>query len=164
VTRVGVDYFAHVGICVAELERALRFYRDVLGFKQVAELRIGGEPTATLLGLPGMELHAVWLDRDGRRIELMHYPRPGAVGAAGPRPMNQRGLTHLALRVSGIDGVIDAVEAAGGRVLERTRVENPAYGAQLVFVTDPDGTLIELVEMAGDPTLAPGDPNYTRRV
>jgi lactoylglutathione lyase len=159
---VGVDYFAHVGICVSDLERSRRFYRDVLGFKEVAELRIGGAPTDTLLGLPGMELHALWLDRDGRRIELLHYPQPGAVGPAEPRPMNQRGLTHLALRVSDLDGVLAALRAAGGQVLESTRVANPEYRARLVFATDPDGTRIELVEAPGDPTLAPGDPAYTR--
>ena len=39
----------HIGICVSDMERSKRFYRDVLGFRYVRELRLEGELSDTLL-------------------------------------------------------------------------------------------------------------------
>ena len=138
------------------MDRALRFYRDGLGFVYRSELRVAGEPTDTLLELHQVDLHACYLERDGTRIELLHYASPGAVGAAVPRPMNQLGLTHLSLRVSDLAAIVAALRAVGGVVIERSRIDIPAFESAAVFVTDPDGTRIELVQAPGDPTLPPG--------
>lgn len=147
---------SHIGICVSDLERSLRFYRDQLGFRRVSELEIGGEPTSTLLQIDDVDLHAVYLERDGTRIELLHYKRPGATGPDSPRPMNQVGLTHLSLRVDRLADLLRDLENAGVRVLEKSKIEIPAFDAAAVFVTDPDGTLIELVQAPGDPSALPG--------
>ena len=149
---MAVQYLMHFGVCVRDLERSIRFYRDALGFTEAGRLEIEGEPTATMLGLPELELHAIYLDRDGFRIELLHYPTPGTVGPAEARPMNQPGLTHMALRVDDLDATIRDVEAHGGRVIESSRVYNPSFEASLVYATDPDGTRLELVQVPKDPT------------
>jgi len=75
-------------------------------------------------------------------IELLYYDRPGSVGPAERRPMNDFGLTHLALRVDNVDAVIERIVEQGGRAYPHTRVETPL--GILVFCTDPDGTRIEL--------------------
>ena len=62
-----IQYVMHFGICVRDLDRSIRFYRDGLGFEEAGGLEIAGEPTATLVEIPGMELRAVYLDRDGMR-------------------------------------------------------------------------------------------------
>jgi lactoylglutathione lyase len=142
----------HFGICVRDLERSIRFYRDGLGFEEAGRLEIEGEPTATLVEVPGMELHAVYLDRDGMRIELLHYPKPGTVGAAQARPMNQPGLTHLAFRVESIDDAISLLEPLGAGILTHTRVHDDVYDADIIYLTDPDGTRLELVQTKNDPT------------
>ena len=147
-----IEYVMHVGICVRDLERSIRFYRDGLGFKEAGGLEVVGEPTATMLGLPELELHAVYLERDGLRIELLHYPIPGTVGEATARPMNQPGLTHFAVRVSDLVGVLEELVALGGHVLEGTRVYNADYDCHLVYATDPDGTRLELAQTPKDPT------------
>lgn len=148
--------FTHIGICVADLERSIRFYRDLLGFHLRSDLRVQGEPSQTLLRLPSVDLHAVYLERDGMRIELLHYESPGATGSTEPRAMNQRGLTHLSLRVDDLAGTVDRLGAAGARVLEDSRIDIPAFSAAAVFVCDPDGTLIELVQSPGDVEAPPG--------
>ena len=146
----------HVGICVADVERALRFYRDGLGFTYRSELRVQGEPTDTLLRLHGVDLHAVYLERDGTRIELLHYAAPSAVGDDAPRPMNRRGLTHLSLRVDNVAETVAALRAAGGHILDETHIDLPDFAAAAIFLTDPDGTLIELVQSPGDLEAPPG--------
>jgi catechol 2,3-dioxygenase-like lactoylglutathione lyase family enzyme len=148
----------HVGICVADLERALVFYRDGLGFRPRSELEIGGEPTATLLRLKDVDLHAVYLERDGVRIELLHYRSPGHAGTATPRPMNGLGLTHLSMRVDDLDATLRDLVAAGATALRDSRIDIPAFEAAAVLVTDPDGTLIELVQAPGNPEVPPGAP------
>ncbi|HXQ21176.1 MAG TPA: VOC family protein [Candidatus Acidoferrales bacterium] len=146
----------HIGICVSDWERSLRFYRDALGFTYLSELQIAGEPTNTLLQLDNVELRALYLERDGTRIELLHFASPGHRGAAQPRPMNQLGLTHLSLRVDDLAATLEALQRAGAQILDRSRIDIPAFNAAAVFVTDPDGTLIELVQSPGDPSVPPG--------
>jgi catechol 2,3-dioxygenase-like lactoylglutathione lyase family enzyme len=146
----------HIGICVTDLERSVRFYRDGLGFAYRAELRVQGEPSDTLLRLRGVDLRAVYLERDGTRLELLHYAAPGAVQADAPRPMNQCGLTHLSLRVDSVADTLAALRAAGAQPLDDTRIDIPEFGAAAIFVTDPDGTMIELVQSPGDLEAPPG--------
>jgi catechol 2,3-dioxygenase-like lactoylglutathione lyase family enzyme len=146
----------HVGICVSDLDRALRFYRDLLGFTYRSALGVQGEPSDTLLRLRGVDLQAVYLERDGTRIELLHYQAPGVVGDATPRAMNARGLTHLSLRVDNLADTLATLRDGGVRVLDETLIDIPAFGAAAVFIADPDGTLIELVQSPGDLEAPPG--------
>jgi catechol 2,3-dioxygenase-like lactoylglutathione lyase family enzyme len=141
--------FSQVGICVSDWRRSLRFYHDVLGFRYVHELELKGEPSDTLLRLEGVALRAIYLEREGVRIELLHFDSPGCTGDGEPRPMNRLGLTHLALRVDDLDRMLGELAGAGVRVLRETRIEVPHARTKAVFITDPDGTLIELVQQPG---------------
>jgi catechol 2,3-dioxygenase-like lactoylglutathione lyase family enzyme len=65
--------------------------------------------------------------------------------------MNQVGLTHLSFLVSDLDGVLAKLRALGATVLDATRLDGRGKGPNAVFVADPDGTRIELVEGDFDP-------------
>ncbi|HKA39265.1 MAG TPA: VOC family protein [Burkholderiales bacterium] len=146
----------HIGICVTDVARSIAFYRDLLGFAYRSELRVQGEPSDTLLRLRGVDLHAVYLERDGTRIELLYYAAPGAIGDGAPRAMNGRGLTHLSLRVDNLKEMLPALRAGGARVLDETMIEIPEFGAAAIFIADPDGALIELVQSPSDLEAPPG--------
>ncbi len=141
---------SHIGICVSDWKRSLRFYHDLLGFRYVYELEFKGEPAATLLRLPDVEFRAIYLEREGVRIELLHYTSPGHVGDGKPRAMNALGLTHLSLRVDDLDAVLSELREAGVEILSDTRIDVEQDQAHAIFVTDPDGMLIELVQQPGD--------------
>lgn len=141
---------SHIGICVSDWKRSLRFYQDVLGFRYVHELEVKGEPSETLLQLKDVELRAVYLEREGVRIELLHYASPGHEPAATPRALNRLGLTHLSLRVDDLDAVLAELAEAGVDVLSHTRIEIPEARARAIFIADPDGLPIELVQQPGD--------------
>ena len=113
--RLVILRVSHLGLCVADLERSLRFYCEGLGFREASGLDLAGEPSATLLELPGVALRARWLERDGVRLELLHYPSPGASGDGRPRAMNALGFTHLSFRVAELDAAVARLEALGGR-------------------------------------------------
>ena len=133
---------SHVGICVSDWKKSLRFYHDVLGFRYVQELELSGEPSSTLMQLEDVDLRALYLEREGVRIELLHYEKPGHTSDPIPRPMNQLGLTHLSLRVEDLEALLKDFADAG--------VDVPRANAKAVFITDPDGTLIQRVQQPGD--------------
>jgi glyoxylase I family protein len=146
---MGIRRFSHVGVCVSDLDRSLAFYRDGLGFREVGRLDVAGDATETLLQVEDVDLCAVFLERDGVRLELLYYRSPAHRGAGEPRPMNALGLTHLSLRVDDLGALVDSLESAGARVLRATRVRNEELASDAIFVTDPDGTRIELVSSSG---------------
>lgn len=151
-----VQRYSHLGLCVADLARAERFYREGLGFREISRIEVAGGASDTLLELEGSELEAVYLERDGLRLELLHFRRPGALGAGEARPVNQRGLTHLSFRVEDCDVAARRLAGLGGRVLGHTRIDNPQFRSIAVFVLDPDGARVELVQSPGDPERVPG--------
>jgi catechol 2,3-dioxygenase-like lactoylglutathione lyase family enzyme len=144
----------HIGIGVSDLERSLRFYRDLLGFTWEHQLDVEGEPTDTLLRLRGTKLHAEYLSRDGVRIELLHFASP-KVPPHRERAMNELGLTHLSFRVADLDAVVDGLRKAGERVLDESIIRFPEWQSAACFIVDPDGQLIELVQSPGDPAAPP---------
>jgi catechol 2,3-dioxygenase-like lactoylglutathione lyase family enzyme len=143
---VAIERLTHIGLCVSDLARSKRFYGEALGFAERSDLAVSGPTVDTLLELDDVELSAVYLERDGVLLELLHFASPGHVGPNARRPMNQLGLTHLSFRVSDLDAVVARVQRAGAHVVDATRIDNPEVGASAVFVCDPDGTRIELVQ------------------
>lgn len=141
--------FSHVGICVSDLERSVRFYCDGLGFELVQSHTVG-EEFGRLMELGDVVLQSRFVRRDGVSIELLHFDSPGHSGEAVRRPMNQLGLTHLSLRVQDVDVVAKAIESLGGTMVADTRT---TFGSSdvldFVYCTDPDGVRIELMHLPG---------------
>ncbi len=134
--------FSHVGQCVTDLERARAFYVEVLAFDEVMDLDVSGSQSATLLRLPDpVGLRAVYLRRDGFVLELLAFSEPEPLPRR-ERPIIEPGLTHISVGVDDLDATCAAVVAHGGAVLTESRLPTA------VFVTDPDGQVIEL--LAGD--------------
>jgi glyoxylase I family protein len=150
-----IQRLTHMGICVSDLERSLHFYGEVLGCREVGRLELEGQPTATLNGWTDVKVRAVYLERDGWRLELMEFAVPGAIGPDAPRPMNQLGLTHLSFRVADLDAACARIEAAGGGVLRETRLAVPGGATRAIMAFDPDGVRLELIEAPGDPNAVP---------
>jgi catechol 2,3-dioxygenase-like lactoylglutathione lyase family enzyme len=142
--------FSHVGICVSDLERSLRFYGEGLGFEQVASHQVG-EEFAALMEVEGVVLESRMLTRDGVTIELLSFNSPGYTGDRDRRPMNRLGLTHLSVRVDDVEAAASTIESLGGTVVRGTRTTFDLGSTRLDFVycTDPDGVRIELMDLPG---------------
>jgi lactoylglutathione lyase len=140
---------SHTAVCVSNLERSLRFYTEGLGY-QVLEGFETGDEVAGLCEIempPPIQMYAQFIAKDGVKLELVHWPTPGVHGTPS-RTRNQLGLTHLSYEVTDLPAVEARLVAFGGTVIEgsRTHVDTAAYQVDLVFLADPDGTRIELVE------------------
>ena len=135
----------HIGLCVHDIERSEHFYRAALGFDVVGRMTVDDDATAQLLDVTDLVLDLVYLERDGFRLELLGYLRPGSAGQPGPHPMNEVGFTHLSFRVDNADALVESVVAHGGRALPE-RTVHFGSGNRGLMATDPDGNLIELIE------------------
>lgn len=150
--------FGHLGICVTSLAVSVPFYRDLLGFRALTQVDVRGADADRLLGLAGVDQTSVFLERDGVRLALFEFRSPRFAGARPARAMNEPGMAAIMLRVDDLDATLSAMRAASVQVLDDTRTDYPEYGSRLVFVADPDGTMIELVEIPGDPYVPFGRP------
>ena len=136
---------SHLGLCVSDLDRALRFWCDGLGFS--ADERYDLDDTM-LPGLDralevdeGVKVVSQFIRSGGLAIELLHYSSPGVSGTPSAH-RNQLGLTHVAFRTPDVDASVARLVEHGGTVLESTRA---TLGVDLVFVADPDGNRVELM-------------------
>lgn len=133
----------HVGHCVTDLARSRRFYEELLGFTYQRELKVPDTPAGQLLRVePPVGLTAVYLERDGFVLELLHFDRAGNA-ARRARPFTEPGLTHLSVSVDDIAATCARVAGLGGEVLADTEIPGMA-----VMIRDPDGQLIELLPMS----------------
>jgi len=141
--------FSHLGICVSDLDRSLRFYCQGLGFELVQSHTVGPE-FGRLMEIDEVSLQSRFVRRDGVSIELLHFVSPGHTGEPTRRPMNQLGITHLSLLVRDLDAVGDVIEALGGAVVRGTRTTfGSSESLDFVYCTDPDGVRIELMHLPG---------------
>ncbi|WP_436777825.1 VOC family protein [Yinghuangia sp. YIM S09857] len=139
---------SHIGLCVSDLDRALRFYCEGLGFAPVIAYEIGNEAAAAL-EVPGdVRLKSQMIAKGTLMVELLHYASPGTTGVPSAQ-RNQLGLTHLSFIVDDVDAAAERLVAFGGRVLPETRtsMKTDESSAELVFLADPDGTRVELMKL-----------------
>ena len=138
---------SHVAIAVTDLARSLRFFTEGLGFEAGPCFESGDEVAAVSEVEPPVRMRSQYLTKDGFRLELMGWETPAVHGEAS-RFRNQRGLTHLSFEVDDIVEVEDRLLALGGHRLPgaRVKVEREPADISLVFLTDPDGTRIELLQ------------------
>lgn len=136
--------FNHVGLCVTDLDRSRAFYEGALGFTHRRDLTVPDAPASTLLQVPApVGLRAVYLERDGFVLELLHFARDGN-DPRRERSFTEPGLTHLSFSVPDLDDACARVSGLGGEVLHGTDVAGRA-----IMVRDPDGQLLELLPAGG---------------
>lgn len=143
-----VNFIGHVGICVSDMEGTLRFWCDGLGFKVLSGRSFRGSSWKRVLEVDELELHNKIIRRDHMTIELLEFEKPGHVGTAERSPMNQLGLTHIAVWVSDIDAVAQQIVECGGSLIEETRTDfdHPKLKGRWLICCDPNGVRVELVE------------------
>ena len=114
----------HVSFPVRDLERAVHFYRDVLGLAPIPR--------------PDLPFPGAWLGGNGIQVHLI-VPPEGAPLGSPPPSLNPLG-GHVAFAIDDYDRVVSALHAAGIETLEA--------GSEVgqLWVRDPDGHLIELIE------------------
>lgn len=141
----------HTGITVANLERSLAFWRDVLGFELSHTAHQAGEMASEITGVAGAEIKlAVVKAPGGQKIELLEYLAPPERKRHVDLQPCDVGFVHVALIVDGLDAILNAINASGWRAAGKpqTLQTGPNAGKRVVYVRDPDGTTIEFMQMS----------------
>jgi len=140
----------HTGITVANLERSLSFWRDVLVFELSHRAHHTGDLAAEVTGVPGAEISIAVLKGYGHKIELLEYLAPSDRKHVEPRSCDI-GSVHVAFTVDNLDAVLNAIAASGWSSAGKpqTLKSGPNAGKRVVYVRDPDGTTIEFMQPPG---------------
>ena len=133
----------HTAISTGNMERALAFYRDLLGMEVDFDTSFAGDKADQITALDNAAARIVMLNAGNARIELFEFTAPTPQPSNPQRPVCDHGLTHICLQVSDIDGEYQRLADAGVTFhcpplqLGRSRA---TYGR------DPDGNVFELLE------------------
>lgn len=142
---------AHLGITVSDVEGSLRFYGETLGIEHIKS-QVSDQPYLALVtGLPGCSLKIGFVRAEGDDVpfELIEYVKPaGGRALAG---FGIPGTPHACWQVDDLAAACERLSQAGLELCGEPQAL--AYGpwaeALGAFVRDPDGLLIELIELPG---------------
>ena len=135
----------HTGFVVRDRNKAVAFYRDVVGLKVISEYERRGEGIDQVIGYQDAHLKATTLDLgEGHVLELIQYLNP----SSEERPTEERsvlGAAHLAIQVDDIQAMFEKVTAGGAQTLNPPAELAP--GRMACYFQDPDGNWLELLEL-----------------
>jgi catechol 2,3-dioxygenase-like lactoylglutathione lyase family enzyme len=155
---IGVGNFAHI---VADLDKSLGFYRDVLGLAVTNSIPFapneavakfghteGGQSRVAVLRVPGLAMG----------VELIEY-KDIARTPQRPRFVDP-GAANLALRVRDLDALFPRIQRYPGVTVltaagKPVTITTPNGTLHAVFIQDPDGFVVEMLEVANPPADAP---------
>ncbi len=128
----------HIGIMVNDIQKSVDFYTSVLGFS-----------IATKIEMAEAGLSAVFIEKNGSKIELMEFrgkkvPKRSEAAklklGGNSIPIND----HITFSVENIESTVSELKEKGVVFdLEPMQLED---GIKLAYFKDPNGVPIELIE------------------
>src|SRR5438105_11615519 len=110
-----ITHLDHVSVLITDVERSRRFYRDLLGLKEIARPKT-------------FDFVVIWFELGNQQLHLLLKERPDTIS---PR--------HFALRVADCAAAREHFRAHGVPIEETT----PIPHCDRFFLRDPDGNRIE---------------------
>lgn len=144
----------HTGFIVSDLERAVAFYRDLLGMRvERPPTELVGEWISGVVGYPGTRIKSAYVGvGDGHSIELIQYLTPYPGPSAGPA-RNRIGAAHAGMLVDDVRGWYEKLVAAGVTVTGPPALRDLAFpwARYAIYFQDPDGNWLEFAERGPRP-------------
>ncbi len=136
----------HTAISTPDLDRAIAFYRDLLGFEVLVNgaWPRGVESVDTLIGLKDSAARMTMLRKGNAMLELFQFESPAPVPGNPQRPVNDHGLTHICLDVTDLGSEYARLKDAGMFFHSEPVGSGDSCS---VYGRDPDGNVIELVDV-----------------
>ena len=146
---------SHIAICVADLEKSLEFYRDILG------LTVKMRTTQEMAGRPGAESAEMYeRPRKARTVANIYfddpaYPQPflvltshpGDQVGGEPIKLDQRGISHISFGVENVKAFAEELAAKGVPLAGGMEdFADDSGNVRTIFVYDPDGILVQFDE------------------
>jgi catechol 2,3-dioxygenase-like lactoylglutathione lyase family enzyme len=140
--------FNHTSFTVADMDKSVKFWTELLGFKAASVSPREGRWQEDVTGIAGASLMVAHLYGHGHHIEFIQY-LAGAIPGVAPQPA-LRGAAHVCLETDDIDRTWDALLKAGATAQGAiaTVTTGAVGGAKAGYIRDPNGILIELLQLA----------------
>jgi len=140
----------HVGITVANLEKALAFWESLLGKPARWSTILDRPYLARIVGYPGVSIKAAFIDLpDGVVIELLDYHQVER-RVANPEATANPGNLHLCLRVKDAGAAWKHAVSCGARPVNPDGPvevdDGPNRGARVAYLRVHDGVTLEVLQ------------------
>ncbi len=139
--------FNHTSFTVADMDKSVRFWTEMLGFKAASVSPRQGDWQAAVTGVADASLMVAHLYGHGHHVEFIQYLR-GAIDGTPPQPA-LTGAAHVCLEVDDIAQTWNELLAAGatsqGSIASVKT--GPSEDCRAGYVRDPNGIIIELLEL-----------------
>jgi catechol 2,3-dioxygenase-like lactoylglutathione lyase family enzyme len=152
-----------IGMTVADMDRSVAFYSQVLGFEKSSDVEVAGADYERLQGVFGLRARVVRMKLGDEEIELTEYIAPRGRPVPGDSRSNDRWFQHVAIVVSDMDRAYAVLRqhrvAYASSGPQRLPDWNPnAGGIRAFYFKDPDNHTLEVLSFPP----GKGDPKWQR--
>jgi catechol 2,3-dioxygenase-like lactoylglutathione lyase family enzyme len=148
-----VKVLDHIAVTVSDMQRSLAFYRDTLGLREVERHRLEGETISKMAGKPGVVMDVVRLaapDTPGILLDLQQYVSPQ--GRVSDAQLGDVAHAHFCFGLPDVWAAYRQLSAQGVKFVSEPVSFDLEWGiVHVVFLKDPDGFIIELVQSPIEP-------------
>ena len=146
---MGLVSINHTSFTVSDAAAIAEWYCEMLDFTIVSVETRPQDYSEKVTGITGADLRIVYILGGGYHIELVEY-----VGAPGVRidtATNNVGSAHIAYNVNDLKGMYETLAPRGVRFVSVPVpvTQGPNTGGFVVYIEDPDGNTLELIERPG---------------
>ena len=135
----------HIGIVVTDMEKSLKFYRDLLGLKIKSLVDEEGKFLDNMLAHENVKNKVAKLYAKNGNV-LVELINSKSYGNKKDRDFFTIGASHFAFTVDDLEKTYDYLIKNGVKFTAPPQ-QTPDGFAKVTFCEDPDGTPIELVEV-----------------
>jgi catechol 2,3-dioxygenase-like lactoylglutathione lyase family enzyme len=140
-----VRRFDHVGITVADLDAATRFF-VALGLEIEGRTFVEGDFIDTVIGIPGSKTEIVMLrpPGNGTGVELSSFIRPICVPGSQAAMAHEVGLRSVAFEVHDLDAAVAQTTSAGYGLVGGIGQYESSW--RMAYVRGPEGIIVALAQ------------------
>ena len=139
----------HVAISVPDLEKAVDFYHETLGFEKTFDSKWEGDRPKSdrVIGLSQTHAKVQMLNAGNAFIELWEYQQPSPLPQDDKYSPADHGIALIALQVTNIEEEYERLREAG-MTFHAPPVD--LGNSFAIYGRDPFGNIVELYEVSGD--------------
>ena len=149
-THSQVKKIAAIGITVGDMDRSVKFYSEVLGFKKISDTELFGRDVEALQGLFGIRMRVVRMQQGKEQIELTDYLTSGGRSIPEDAKSNDLFFQHIAIVVSDMEKAYEQLRkhrvmhvSTGPQTIPVSNLA--AAGVKAFYFHDPDMHALELI-------------------
>ncbi|HXU94986.1 MAG TPA: VOC family protein [Candidatus Nitrosotalea sp.] len=151
----------HVAVSVSDLDQAIKWYMEVLGFTMVAgpvefvaDDSLIGRAVSDIHGPDLKKMRVAWLG-SGNQVgfEIFEHIEPKAQRRQENFEYWKSGFTHICITDPNVEDLCSKISDSGGKQRSNLWEIVPEKGYKIVFCEDPFGNIIEIYSNGYEQTI-----------